>query len=438
MFFRKKFVYLVLALLLAGCSLITPPPTLAPVPTYLAPTLTVSVPAKAPTLATQSSSTPFPSATVEPSRTPFPSTTVEPSLTPTITPTLPPAAAIVRGPYLQDVAPGSIWVAWDTDQASTGWVRFGAAPAMEQVAIESQSGTHHAVKLAGLADDTQYFYQVGGDESPASFLSAPAPGAEKFSFAVLGDTRANPDVHAAIIQRIAGSHPGLVLHTGDLVDDGSIAWEWDAFLKIEAPMMRTAPLYPTLGNHEGASPLYFQIFHLPGNGQPGNGEPRNGEWYAFDYADARFIVLRADSYAPANFAPGREQRAWLESQLASATGKWIFVSFHVPLHTSFSEDPSEVNLRNALAPLFEKYGVTAVFSGHIHSYERVLANGVTYIVTGGGGAPLYPLAVREPGQQAASLSYHYMLFTADGDTLAGQAIDVNGKVIDSFTLTPRR
>ncbi len=434
MFFRKKYVYLILALLLAGCSLITPPPTLAPVPTYLALTLTVPASTQSLSPALQSSRTPLPSETEEPSRTPLPSASVEPSQTPTITPTLPPAAAIVRGPYLQDVAPGSIWVVWDTDQASTGWVRFGASPAMDQVAQESQSGTHHAVQLTGLADDTQYDYQVGGDQSPASFRSAPALGAENFTFAVFGDTRANPDVHAAIIQRIAGAHPGLVLHTGDLVDDGSIAWEWDAFLKIEAPMMRTAPLYPTLGNHEGASPLYFQIFHLPGNSEPGNGE----WWYAFDYAGARFIVLRADSYAPANFASGSEQRAWLESQLAGATAKWIFVSFHGPLHTSFLEDPSEVNLRNALAPLFEKYGVTAVFGGHIHSYERVLANGVTYIVTGGGGAPLYPLAVREPGQQAASLSYHYLLFTASGGTLAGQAIDVNGKVIDSFTLAPRR
>ncbi len=344
-------------------------------------------------------------------------------------PTLAPAAPITRGPYLQWAEPGSLWVVWDTAQATAGWVKYGAGPDMPQVAQETQNaGTHHAVQLTGLAPDTIYYYQAGGDPEPASFRTAPAAGMEKFTFAVFGDTRSNPQVHAAIVARIAASQPGLALHTGDLVDDGNNAGEWDAFLKIEAPLMRTAPLYPTLGNHERNSPLYYQIFHLPGNEQ----------WYAFDYGDARFIVLRLDSYSAALTAAGSEQRTWLESQLASAGGKWIFVSFHVPLHSSFSEDPSEVMRRNELAPLFEEHSVTAVFSGHIHSYERVLANGVTYIVAGGGGAPLYPLAVREPGQQAADLAYHFMLFEADGGTLTGRAIDQDGKVIDSFTLASRK
>jgi hypothetical protein len=46
--------------------------------------------------------------------------------------------------------------------------------------------------------------------------------------------------------------------------------------------------------------------------------------------------------------------------------------------------------------------------------------------------------VRESGQQAAALAYHYLLFEADGDTLAGQAVDASGKVIDSFTLAARK
>ncbi len=414
---RKIIFYLILGLALAGCSLeplqpLRPAPTFTGLPpTKIAPTLTL-----VPTWTPQSTATPLPTATAEP------------SATPTITPTLAPVQPITRGPYLQDVAPGSIWVVWDTDQASTGWVRFGTTPEMEQVAVEPQSGLHHAIQLTGLAEDAHYEYQVGGDPSPASFHSAPAPGAEKFSFAVLGDTRANPQVHAAIVQRIADSQPGLVLHTGDLVDDGSIAWEWDAFLKIEAPLMRTSPLYPTMGNHESNSPLYFQLFHLPGG----------GAWYAFDYGDARFIILRVDTYLATLTAAGSAQQAWLESQLAGAAGKWIFVTFHIPLHSSFAEDPSEFMRRNDLAPLFEKYRVTAVFSGHIHSYERVLANGVSYIVTGGGGAPLYSLEVREPGQQAAALVYHYLLFEVDGDSLTGRAIDANGKEFDSFTLTARK
>ncbi len=97
-----------------------------------------------------------------------------------------------------------------------------------------------------------------------------------------------------------------------------------------------------------------------------------------------------------------------------------------------------MRLRSELAPLFEQYQVTAVFNGHYHSYERVLANGVTYIVSAGGAAPLYSLNVREPGQQAAALVYHFVLFQVDGSSLTGQAIDQDGKVIDSFELYYRK
>ena len=406
-------------LALSGCSagatrLATPAPPATAIP--LSPTAALTVTASFPPLATLTAVPPV----AAPTRTP--------SLTPSPAPTLPPTEPVSRGPYLQSAAPGSIWVVWDTARPSAGWVKYGPAPALEQVALETQSGLHHAVQLTGLQPYIQVAYQPGGDPDPHTFRSPPAPGQTAFRFAVLGDTRSNTQVHSAIVAGIAAARPDLVLHTGDLVDDGSNAGEWDSFLKIEAPLMQIAPLYPTLGNHEGGAPAYFQIFRLPGYGQ----------WYSFDYADARFIILKADAYRPADFAPGAEQRVWLEAQLASAAGHWIFVSFHVPLHTSFAEDPSEVNLRKALAPLFEKNKVTAVFNGHIHSYERVLENGVTYIVTGGGGAPLYSLGVREPGQQAAALLYHFVLLDIIGNRLTGQAIDKDGKVIDSFEITATR
>ena len=414
----KKIIWIcLLGLLMAGCAAApvsftatSPLPSASPSQTVLAlPSATLVLPGITPVL---------------PTGAPSPTLTLAPTLIPSPSLTLPPAEPILRGPYLQDGAPGSIWVVWDTAKLSTGWVSYGLPDGPQQVVVESTPTLHHQLQLTGLADYSAYTYRAAGDSALASFRSPAGPSQTSFHFAVLGDTRANPQVHAAISQAIAATHPDLVLHTGDLVDDGSIPGLWDSFFQIEAPMLRLAPLYPTLGNHENNSPLYFQSFHLPGS----------GSYYAFDYANARFIVLKADSYDPSPFAPGGEQRAWLEQELAGAQGRWIFVSFHVPLHTSFAEDPSEVNLRNLLAPLFEQYHVAIVFSGHIHSYERVLAGGVTYVVTGGGGAPLYSLDVKEPGQQAAALVYHYLRLDVNGNTLTARATDVNGKQIDSFEL----
>jgi len=77
--------------------------------------------------------------------------------------------------------------------------------------------------------------------------------------------------------------------------------------------------------------------------------------------------------------------------LASNEAPWLFVFFHVGLFTSRGEGYLETGMRERLAPLFEQYNVDAVFMGHHHSYERVIVNGITYIITAGGGASLYEL-----------------------------------------------
>jgi hypothetical protein len=46
-------------------------------------------------------------------------------------------------------------------------------------------------------------------------------------------------------------------------------------------------------------------------------------------------------------------------------------------------------LRPLLDSLFQKHGVKLVFQGHDHLYYRTVRSGITYVVTGGGGAPLY-------------------------------------------------
>ena len=79
----------------------------------------------------------------------------------------------------------------------------------------------------------------------------------------------------------------------------------------------------------------------------------------------------------------------------AAKAEWKFVSFHIPA-LNFSGHNSKWGYPNAL-PMFAKAGADFVISGHSHMYERFKpvappihsgANFVTYITTGGGGAPL--------------------------------------------------
>lgn len=134
------------------------------------------------------------------------------------------------------------------------------------------------------------------------------------------------------------------------------------------------------------------------------------------------------------YFPEQEQMTWLEQQLADNKAPWLFVYFHIGLFTSRSEDFLETGLRERLVPLFERYAVDAVFMGHHHSYERIVVNGITYIVTAGGGAGLYELQQPEPGSQVAASVHHFTVIEIDGDRLLGKAIDRRGRVIDSFEL----
>ena len=76
--------------------------------------------------------------------------------------------------------------------------------------------------------------------------------------------------------------------------------------------------------------------------------------------------------------------------------------------------------------------------GHHHSYERILVNGITYIVTAGGGASLYELNEPEPGSQVAISAHHFLTIEIKGDHLFGRVIDRQGKEIDHFELFSMR
>jgi hypothetical protein len=65
-------------------------------------------------------------------------------------------------------------------------------------------------------------------------------------------------------------------------------------------------------------------------------------------------------------------------------------------------------------------------------YERNEVNGITYVVTAGGGAPLYAMQEQEPTQAAFALAHHFVLLKIDGHHLRAMAISSGGEVLDEF------
>ncbi|MCK4641659.1 MAG: T9SS type A sorting domain-containing protein, partial [Candidatus Marinimicrobia bacterium] len=107
---------------------------------------------------------------------------------------------------------------------------------------------------------------------------------------------------------------------------------------------------------------------------------------------------------------------------------------HVPYYSEVSSDVYEDN-QNQIVPLFEEYGVDAVFSGHIHAYERGDANGVYYIITGGGGGVLSTSRKREiPEIDVVNFGYHFDIIEIDGKQLDFTQYNKTGVALDHFEI----
>jgi predicted phosphodiesterase len=334
--------------------------------------------------------------------------------------------AMVRGPYIQSVTTSTVIVAWEQNVASPGSVAYGESESYDRQAETPEVGLRQAVTITGLSPYTIYHYQVLADAVPLSeghtFRTAAGSDQTQFSFAAFGDTRTGERHHRAVVNLILPWEPDFAVHTGDLVAHGHSNLEWREFFEIEQELMARTPLYPSLGNHEANNPLYRQLFYLPGN----------EFWYSFDYGHAHFVALRADGLRLNGLE--EEQLDWLQADLAATEQPWRIVFFHIPPYSSRGEEEEEILIRQQLVPILTEYGVQLVFNGHDHNYQRSVVDEITYVVTGGGGAPLYTLGEWDAELIAYASEYHALQIIVDGPTLTAVAVSVEGEELDRFTL----
>lgn len=340
------------------------------------------------------------------------------------------ALTITRGPYIQDLKPDSVTIAWRTDTASDGRIDYGTTTSYTHNVGNGSLVTQHAFTIIGLTPATTYYYKVssgGGSVSSAdsSFRSGKGAGYNTFTFVAYGDTRTDIASHTLVANRVAAIDPEIMIHVGDLVYSGDSTSGWDPeFFAPEQAIIARSCVFPAIGNHEGSGGNYLTYFYLP---SANSGTER---YYSFDYANAHFIAL--DTWGTP-YTAGSVQYNWLVSDLiANQSKQWIFVYFHHPPYSSGAHG-SDLNVRTHLSPVFEQYPVDLIFAGHDHDYEHARAGGRDYIVTGGGGAPQYPVGsnswtvISEKTLQCCRIDI-------TGTMLQFQAVRPDGSIIESFTL----
>lgn len=250
-------------------------------------------------------------------------------------------------------------------------------------------------------------------------------GGPTVRLAIVGDVGTGDNAERATadaMDGVEGSAPfdALVLLGDNVYPDGDPdQLQAKVFGPFEGVLDAPTQLVPALGNHDiqiadGAGQI--EAFNLP------------GRWYARNFGEVQVIVLDSNrSRDPA-------QRAWLEQTLSASKATWKVVATHHPPYSA-GYHGSDRATRDAFAPLFERYGVQLVVSGHDHDYQRNrVINGVTYLVSGAGAK------LRDAGRSDFTVvswsTLHFLDVAAYSNRLEVRAVDQQSRVFDAVTLRP--
>jgi cytochrome c biogenesis protein CcdA len=348
-------------------------------------------------------------------------------------------------PYLLDVTTNSAVVAFHLSAPSQASVRIytnTTAPCFS----DQEKKQDHFIQITGLKPSSTYSYQVvldNGDMFPSSpsssyhIRTACLPG-ESFNFVVYGDPRPGESgsyhYHQEIISQATMHAPSFALVLGDMVDDGDTLSQWRSFFEVEAPLVKQTPIYPVLGDNDIGTGRGLVEQYFP--------KLKKG-YYQFQWGGIYFFGLNAwgtRAGQPQNeYDAQSKQYKWLVAQLIrpevqKAQFRVVFV--HDPV--MISRGTSSRTYRKIWSSLFARHNVDLVFASW-HLYERSHNQGVTYIVSGGGGAEiLWPRANPAYPAQAEAREHHFCKVDVQSNSLTVKAIDSDGTVLDEMILNPKQ
>ncbi len=229
-------------------------------------------------------------------------------------------------------------------------------------------------------------------------------------FAIIGDRTGGHQegIYEQIVSAVENEKPEFVITVGDQIegyteDTATLSQQWQEYKSVVSGL--SMPLYLIPGNHDISTSSQLGPY-LDNAGQP---------YYSFDHKGMHFVVLDASRWESGDSLPA-EQLEWLAADLKqSENARQTFVFYHKPFWYGTTTDGRPDTLHR----LFVKYGVDAVFCGHLHEYFSGTYDSIRYTVVGssGGGA--------EPGP--TGILYHWVMVTADDEELTIVPVLLDGE-----------
>jgi hypothetical protein len=245
---------------------------------------------------------------------------------------------------------------------------------------------------------------------------------DSLKFAVIGDTGTGDASQYRTAEKLVSFRNQFpyefVVMLGDNTYGGESAKDFERRFEIPYKPLLDAGLkfYAALGNHDTPNQRFYKLFNMGGQ-----------KFYSFrPKAGVRFFALDSNYMNP-------EQLQWLEKELGASGSEWKIAFFHHPIYSSGGRHGSDTALRDQLEPLFIKYNVNVVLSGHDHFYERIKPQkGIQYFVVGG-SAKLRRGDIGNAGLTAKGFDtgYSFMVVEIAGDNFNFQTVSDQGKTVDS-------
>lgn len=315
-------------------------------------------------------------------------------------------------------------ISWRTSRPSIGRVEYGPAGRYDWTANNNFVSFRHEAILKGLKPDSSYSYRVLGNDKVLAHGVFRTRGKEcrPCTFAVIGDSGSGSEGQYKVAEEVNRQNVDLILHTGDVVyPRGEDENYRERFYRPYKELLSRALFFPSLGNHDyqtdNGGP-WLKNFSLPGFER----------YYSFEYGNSLFVALDSNRVETGMIR-------WLEDELRQTDKKWKFVFFHRPPFSNKKGKRGSRRVRYYLVPIFEKYAVDIVFSGHHHMYTRFKKrHGVHYIVEGLGDEGRHQSKMGKDVVFTDSSGHGFGLVEIRSNKLKFQHVSGEGNVLDSFTI----
>lgn len=379
----------------------------------------------------------------------------------------------------------SIVITWHTAEKTRGHIQFGDSEST-MIAYELEPNVFlHRKSFESLKPGQRYYYQVQQSGPVYSFKTAPE-NSDKVTFAVIGDTQnggglGDPDWSFPTIADciVKEKNVDLVIHLGDITDQGNDLRSWREIFKASSEMWATIPMHIAIGNHdtgtnflqdkeakrlpdEGANFDYFIGYRYAAPAWENQTTSFRGRYYSFDYANCHFLML--DSHNSANAYPENPQWSWIKEDLNSVPpDKWKIACIHRDLvkfqkKADGSPDYRYDRFAQYIVPLLHECGVDFMLQGHEHWFQllywkytedkaiyrpvsEIKKLEIPYIISGGAGNEMRRnprLEFESPNLDSKIIredSSHYLIVSIEGNKAKFTAKYPDNSILYEFSLS---